>query len=305
MAAGGDVPSSTAEPGAASPAGAVIPAPDGAEAGSAAHATRVLFLINPASGNGATAKRWPALEALARDAGLEPEVALSAAPGDLARLARRAAEDGAGLVVAVGGDGTVHEVANGLLSAERRPLPELGLLARGTGDDFARALGIPATERDAVAVLRDGDVRALDAGRVTYRDAEGETAHSYFVSMAGVGMSGAVAARLNRSSKRLGGRVAGLVSTFAVFARWTNVPLQVRVDDERREGLMEDVLVAQHRLPQRRHAPLPGCRPRGWAVRRAAARRRHQARPRAHPAQALQRHTPAAPEGGAAARARR
>jgi YegS/Rv2252/BmrU family lipid kinase len=203
-----------------------------------------VFLVNPASGSGATARRWPALESRVRAAGLEPDVAFSSAPGDLARLAREAAEDGAGLVVAVGGDGTVHEVANGLLDAERRPLPDLGLLPRGTGDDFARALEIPSAEDEAVAVLRTGTSRSVDAGRVSYHRAGGEAARSHFVSMSGVGMSGAVAARLNRSSKRLGGRVAGLVSTFAVFARWTNVPLQVRVDDQEREGLMEDVLVA-------------------------------------------------------------
>ena len=108
MAAGGDVPSSTAQP-VATPAVTAAPGPS----------ARAVFLVNPASGNGATARRWPALQAQARAAGLEPEVAMSAAPGDLARLARQAAEDGVGLVVAVGGDGTVHEVANGLLSAER------------------------------------------------------------------------------------------------------------------------------------------------------------------------------------------
>jgi YegS/Rv2252/BmrU family lipid kinase len=204
---------------------------------------RAVFLVNPASANGATGKHWPELERQARDFGLDPHVELSSGPGGLAELARQAADDGAELVVAVGGDGTVHEVANGLLSSTHTPLPDLGILPRGTGDDFVRALGIPVADIDALTVLRDGRARELDVGRVTYCTPDGAEAVSHFVSMAGVGMSGAVAHRLNTASKRLGGRVAGLVATFAVFTRWTNVELQITVGSEHREGLMEDVLV--------------------------------------------------------------
>ncbi len=236
--------------------------PDSAASPRSSHAGgRTVFLVNPASGGGATARRWPTLERQARDLGLEPEVAMSAGPGQLAELARQAAEDGAALVVAVGGDGTVHEVANGLLRAGRRPLPDLGLVARGTGDDYARALGIPTDDPQALAILRDGAARPVDAGLVSYRRDDGADGSAYFVSMAGVGMSGAVAARLNRSSKRLGGKVAGLVSTFAVFARWTNVPLRVCVGDERREGLMEDVLIGNTEFHNGGMRLCPGAQP--------------------------------------------
>jgi diacylglycerol kinase (ATP) len=149
--------------------------------------------------------------------------------------------NGARLVIAVGGDGTVHEAVNGLLRAGGET--ELALIPRGTGDDFARALGVHGDFREALAVARDGRVRTLDAGRVTYRS-HGSQAEAYFCSMAGVGMSGSVARRLLTTTKTLGGRVAGLIATFAVFSRWTNVELQVEVDGESRTGLMEDVLVA-------------------------------------------------------------
>jgi diacylglycerol kinase (ATP) len=77
---------------------------------------------------------------------------------------------------------------------------------------------------------------------VTYR--AGDEDEAYFCSMAGVGMSGSVARRLATTTKALGGRVAGLIATLAVFSRWTNVELRVEVDGELRTGLMEDVLVA-------------------------------------------------------------
>jgi diacylglycerol kinase (ATP) len=135
----------------------------------------------------------------------------------------------------------VHEAANGLLRAGRAT--ELALIPRGTGDDFARALGVAGDFEQAIAVARDGRVRLLDAGRVTYRS-DGGQAEAFFCSMAGVGMSGAVARRLLTTTKAFGGRVAGLIATFAVFSRWTNVELRVDVDGESRTGLMEDVLVA-------------------------------------------------------------
>ena len=219
-----------------------------------------MFLVNPASGNGATGKRWPELQRQAADFGLAGHVEVSTRRGGLADLARSAAEDGAELVVAVGGDGTVHEVANGLLRAAGRPLPQLGILPRGTGDDFVRALGIPTADIDALSVLRDGRARDLDVGRVTYLTGGGE-AQSFFVSMAGVGMSGAVARRLNTTSKRLGGKVAGLVATFAVFSRWRNVDVRVTVGGEQRDGRMEDVLVGNTEFHNGGMRLCPGARP--------------------------------------------
>jgi diacylglycerol kinase (ATP) len=165
----------------------------------------------------------------------------SAAPGEIAKLAEQAASDGARLVVAVGGDGTAHEAVNGLLRAGGAA--ELALLPQGTGDDFARALGVTRDFEQALAVARDGRLLTIDAGRVAYESDAGR-AESYFCSMAGVGMSGAVARRLLTTTKALGGRIAGVIATFAVFSRWTNVELRVDVDGESRSGLMEDVLVA-------------------------------------------------------------
>jgi diacylglycerol kinase (ATP) len=173
--------------------------------------------------------------------GVPGETVRSAATGDIARLAEEAASNGARLLVAVGGDGTVHEAVNGLLRAGGGA--ELALLPQGTGDDFARALGVPGNFELALAVAREGATRTIDAGRVTYQT-EARSAESYFCSMAGVGMSGAVARRLLTTTKVLGGKVAGMLATFAVFSRWTNVELRVDVDGESRTGLMEDVLVA-------------------------------------------------------------
>jgi diacylglycerol kinase (ATP) len=147
-------------------------------------------------------------------------------------------------VVAVGGDGTVHEAVNGLLRGGAPAGTELAVVAQGTGDDFIRALGIPANAVAALSVAREGRARTIDAGRVRYLSPEGGAAEAFFASVAGVGMSGAVARRLNTTTKALGGRASGLIALVAVFARWSNVGMAVEVDGVGREGSMQDVLVA-------------------------------------------------------------
>jgi len=168
---------------------------------------------------------------------------MSAGAGEMPSLAEDAARAGAALVVVVGGDGTVHEAVNGLMRVPGQQRPELALVPRGTGDDFARALGIPTDEHRAIAIAAAGQSRLIDVGRVTYAAPNASDATAFFVSMAGTGMSGAVARRLNTTTKALGGRASSLIATLAVFRRWKNVAMAVEIDVERIEGLMEDVLV--------------------------------------------------------------
>ena len=123
-------------------------------------------------------------------------------------LTQRAAEEGARLIVAVGGDGTVHEAVNGLMRAEPEKRPELATIPRGTGKDFARSFRIPRDAEEALAVARDGATRTVDVGRAGFTAWDGAASESYFANFAGAGISGAVAARANTSSKALGGKAS-------------------------------------------------------------------------------------------------
>ena len=156
-------------------------------------------------------------------------------------LARDAADKGAELLVVVGGDGSVHEVANGV--AEREGV-ELAVIPRGTGWDFARSLGLPHSLDVAIQVALEGRTRTTDLGRASYRAWDGSEASTYFANVGSAGMSGAIAQRANETSKALGGKVSYLWATFAVFARWQSSELRVTVDGETRTGRMHDVVVA-------------------------------------------------------------
>jgi len=98
------------------------------------------------------------------------------------------------VIIACGGDGTVSEVANGILSSGKDV--ELGILPSGTGGDFRRTLDIPSRSRDAARVLRNGRTVRIDVGRVSFIDNNGAEAMRYFVGVASCGMSTRVIERV-------------------------------------------------------------------------------------------------------------
>jgi diacylglycerol kinase (ATP) len=195
-----------------------------------------VFLVNPASANGSTGRRWPVLARRAADLGLRGDALLSERPGHLRELAAEAVRAGATQLVVVGGDGTVYEAVNGLLGAGGSEV-ELGILSRGTGTDFARSLGLPRKFDADVRVALNGRVRTIDAGRATFHHGQ-----AWFANFAGAGISGAIARDANASSKALGGRASFMFSTVKVFARWKSAAVEASVGAETRQGQMFEIV---------------------------------------------------------------
>jgi len=209
----------------------------------AAMSRETVFLVNPASGNGATGRRWPDLHRRARELGLGGDPILSERPGQLIDLAATAAGR-CGLLVVVGGDGTLNEVVNGAAGSDA----EIAVIPAGTGRDFGRTYGIPTRFDDAVRVALEGATRTIDLGRAEFARPGGVKGVRLFANAGSVGMSGAVARRANSMSKRLGGRLTFYTALVREFLAWTNTEMTVAFDAGERTGLMHDVVVANGRF---------------------------------------------------------
>src|SRR5215208_1320213 len=150
--------------------------------------TLPLIIVNPSSAGGATGETWPGVASVVRRHFGPFEVAFTRRGGEAVEISEREARAGRRLVIACGGDGTINEVANGILRAGAGA--ELGLLPSGTGGDFRRTLGVPQRAADAAKALREGETRVMDAGRVTFVNGGGAEESRFFVNVASFGMGG-------------------------------------------------------------------------------------------------------------------
>lgn len=175
------------------------------------------IIVNPASGEGRARRDWPALAREVRAAGVRFEAADSAFPGHAEQLAQEALAAGYRRLLAVGGDGSIHELVNGVLAARSMDPRDLvlGVAPLGSGNDFARAHGMPSRPRLMAQVLLEGRTRLHDLGRMVPDGPGGQAPHQarYFVNVAGAGIDAYVLERLPAGvPKRLGYLVAALRS---------------------------------------------------------------------------------------------
>ena len=204
-----------------------------------------IVIVNPASASGSTGDAWPQVASDLRSQFGSFEVRFTKRRGDAGALAAEAARKGAKLIVACGGDGTVSEVANGILSSGKDV--ELGIVPSGTGGDFRRSLEIPSQSRGAARVLREGRTVRIDVGRVSYFDHNGNEAMRYFLGVASCGMSTKVIERVKRGGpdwlpantpKWIGGRISFGASLLQTAMRTTPTRLIVQLDDDHERHLL-------------------------------------------------------------------
>lgn len=197
---------------------------------------KVAVVVNPVAGGGRMKREWPALrQALERRFG-PVAVRETDAAGDAAVLACRAAAEGAGLVIAAGGDGTVSETVDGLLSAAAggKATAALGILPIGTGSDLARGLGITGSPEEIVARIADSAGRRLDAGRVSFVDDHGALHSRHFINIASLGLSGPTDRAVNaaKSGGKMSGKAVFLFHTVRELIRYRFQEVRVTVDDQ-------------------------------------------------------------------------
>ncbi len=154
---------------------------------------RTCAIVNPTAGGGRVRREWPRLLPRLLDVTASLSVRWTTGPGTATLLTRQALKEGMGRIVAVGGDGTLHEVVNGFFEDRSPILPSavLVFIPCGSGSDFRRTLGAP-TGVAAVQQLRSSRIRPLDLLQIRYTTETGDRKHRYAINIASVGLSGTV-----------------------------------------------------------------------------------------------------------------
>ena len=204
----------------------------------------ITIVCNRSSGRGGVAKCLPEVEKHLLERELEHEFVYTEYAGHATVIAREAVKAGSKFLAAMGGDGTVHEVVNGMIEDDRPINPEavFGVIAAGTGSDFIKTFGIPATPSHAVAHLDGNEFFPIDIGKITL-DRDGVETVRYFANIAEAGLGAETVATAARLPRWLG-------PTVYFFAFWLTMRkhrvAKVSVDlvDRKYDGYMNNLVVA-------------------------------------------------------------
>jgi len=200
--------------------------------------TRVLVIVNPAAGRGRAQRQWPLAARALRAAGVDFDAVTTTGAGEAIGLAEQGAGEYA-VVVAAGGDGTVHEVVNGLLHAAGDDrVAALGVLPLGSGDDFAKLI-TPSTASGgrapdwltAVAIIAGGETRRFDAGCIEIGATPGALQRRYFANGMDVGFGAQGAANAAAMPAWLKGRAAYFGALAKTLIDYPRLRLTLQVDD--------------------------------------------------------------------------
>jgi diacylglycerol kinase (ATP) len=203
---------------------------------------KAIVIANPRSGKGRVGKDPEAFESLLATAGIEFEVRLTNRRGHATELAHAAREEGHRFIVAVGGDGTIHEAVNGIMTAQGSDEAVLGVLAAGSGSDLIKTFGLPSDLEDGVNHLAGESVFPIDIGRVTYqRNGREET--RFFANIAEAGFGAEVVTRAEPLPRILG-RVRYLVSFWMSLIFFKIRQAKVGLDAGTYEGPLTNLVVA-------------------------------------------------------------
>jgi YegS/Rv2252/BmrU family lipid kinase len=195
----------------------------------------IRFIVNPHAAGGSTRARWSRLEPAVRERFPDAGTLWTKARGDARRLAEAAVREGCSLIVAVGGDGTISEVVDGMLRADPRVSDggesELGIIPSGTGGDLIRSLAVPLDPLAALNTLTTTQSRRIDVGKIRYQGAAGNEIESHFVNVADAGLGGETVQSID-SFKRLPGTLAYFSGTVAAMLRHRPRAVRIWIDDE-------------------------------------------------------------------------
>jgi diacylglycerol kinase (ATP) len=203
-------------------------------------------IVNPAAGANSTRRKWPDIRSLLKAAGIKFDFQFTEARGHGIDLARAAANDGYHFLVAVGGDGTIHEVANGIMDSHQAAGTALGIISTGTGSDLSRSTGLSADYTRACSALSSPRRLTIDVGQVEYQ-VKGQSKQRFFLNSAGIGFDAEVVAATERLPKYFGGTIPYLTGLFRSFIGYHNKKVTFDVGAGTEQARVLSIVVANGR----------------------------------------------------------
>jgi diacylglycerol kinase (ATP) len=188
-------------------------------------------IVNPESNKGRTRHRWSEIKSALKNFIKDFKYEFTEKPRQATDLTREAIKSGTELIIGVGGDGTMNEIANGFFENRQVINPEtaLGVVPSGTGCDFTKSLNLPQNVRDALQVIARGGTKRIDVGRAAFTGPDGRPEERFFLNVADFGIGGEVVQTVNR--KRLERRASSYFRCLMTTAlRFKNKRLRLRVD---------------------------------------------------------------------------
>jgi diacylglycerol kinase (ATP) len=203
-------------------------------------------IINPVAGAGKTIRKWPRIKHILKNTGLNFEDDMTEAPGHAIELARSAAKKGYGMVVSVGGDGTLNEIVNGLYESGAIGDITLGIINTGTGSDYIRTVGVPRHYEEACQCLIKPRKLVVDLGVVEY-EKNGMVFKRLFINFAGIGFDAEVVKATTLKFKTLGGVPSYLMGVLTTFLSYRNREVSLKLDDKVSNSKICTVVVSHGR----------------------------------------------------------
>ena len=181
-------------------------------------AMKPVFIVNPVAGTNLCEKQFELAEQFLKAAGAEYTVLKSEYSGHSVELAKQALAEGKRFIVAVGGDGTVNEIASVLAGA---PGVRFGILPFGTGNDLASALGIPTDPKTAAELILNGKAAPCDLGKANGR---------VFANICGLGFDVDVLKSVDKHKKGRTGMLPYLIGIVDAIRHRTKVHARIKLD---------------------------------------------------------------------------
>ena len=197
---------------------------------------KVHVIVNPLSARGRTSQRWNAIKEIIHHYFTEFKYIFTERPRQATEIARDLLKDGFDLIIGVGGDGTLNEIANGYFHQDSHQAinqdASLGIIPSGTGSDFVRSLRIPRDFKSSIETIKNSGAKTIDVGKITFNfSAAAERSSAYFINVADFGLGAEVARNVSAIPSKKRGPFSYYVGLLSTIRSYKSKKVKIVIDD--------------------------------------------------------------------------